>query len=157
MSEDYWDGALWVYQADITNDAMDIAAQSYTVVPGAGNEMEILYGELFNGDTSSRVADVTIDDGANELGRLLALTANAASRHGFSLLFTQTAAGGPASAGPRYIIAGTTRLVANVASVAVSQDTAFGLVCWIRGGVPTVTEAATAGVPVISINTEQVF
>ncbi len=155
MSEGYWDGGTWVYHATITNDAMDAADQVYTVVPGRGNEMEILYGSMFNGDTTDRNSTLEIDDGANRLVRFFSRTHTAGSIASFPYAEDDFTAG--VAAGPRFILGGTMRLVATVAAVAVSQDSALGLVCRIRGSIPIVTEAASAGVPVISINTEQTF
>lgn len=157
MSEDYWDGGTWVYHASITNDAMDAATQTYTIVPGAGNEMEILYGQIFNGDTVARSIVVSIEDNGNELARLIALAAAAASFHSFPASDDPAVASTDLSAGSRLIVSGTMQFVGLVASVAVSQDSLFAVVARIRGGLPTVTEGASAGVPVISINTEQVF
>ncbi len=154
---EYWGGATWVYHASITNDAMDAATQTYTIVPGTGNEMEILYGQLFNGDTVARSIVVSIEDNGNELARLIALAAAAASFHSFPASDDPAVASTDLSAGARLILSGNMALVGLVASVAVSQDSLFGVVARIRGGLPTVTEAASAGTPVISINTEQVF
>ncbi len=156
MSEEYWDGALWVYQADITSDAMDAGDHIYTVVPGAGNELEVLYGSLFNGDTSSRAANIQANDGTNLIKHLGNESLGAGT---FLPIFSV----GPSNTADtilamgRLILAGTLQLVAQVSAVAVNQDTAFALVCRIRGAIPTVTEAMSAGTPVVSINREQVF
>ncbi len=156
MGEDYWDGGTWVYQASITNGAGGAGVQSYTVVPGRGNEMEVLYGEFFNGDTVGVVLTVSVDDGANELAELMSVTADAASRHSFPHSDVSGVAGTHTSAGARIIVAGTMRLIALSASVAASQDTNLGLACRIRGSEPVVTEVG-ASTPTITINTEQVF
>ncbi len=158
MSEDYWDGALWIYQADITNDASDAANHTYTIVPGTGNEMEILYGNIFNGDTVARNTGVRLMDGANTLGWLTQFGSSTGA--GIYRMFpaVNISDNFPITGGKsRLFMAGTMELEAIVTAVAISQDSAFAVVCRIRGGVPTVTETASAGVPVISINTEQVF
>lgn len=155
MSEDYWDGALWIYQADITNGAGGAGDQTYTLTVGTGNELEVLYGEVFNGDTSARVVTVIIDDGTNQITQILNLTAGAGARVAFPVSTTQGDSAGVA-AGARLIVAGTMRIVVRVAAVALSQDSALGLACRIRGGVPSVVEAG-ASTPTININTEQVF
>ncbi len=156
MSEDYWDGGTWVYQADITNDAMDAANQIYTITPGVGNEMEVLYGSLFNGDTSARNGNVRINDPSANLILHLAnesVTAGA---------FIPVLSVGPSNTIDthnygRVILSGAMRLVVTITAVAVSEDSALGLVCRIRGSLPLVIESASAGTPVISINTEQVL
>ncbi len=155
MSEDYWDGALWVYHADITNDAMDAATQSYTIVPGVGNEMELLYGTVLNGDTSARNALVEISDGANRILRIASFSLGAATN--MPLPFKGADNADEVGSWTRFILAGTMQLEVSVAAVAVSQDSALGLCARIRGSLPLVTEAASAGTPVISINTEQVL
>ncbi len=159
MTEGYWDGGNWVYQADITNGAGGAGVQSYTVTAGGGvgGEMEILYGEFFNGDTLGVVLTVSLtDNGANELVELMSLTADAASRHSFPHSDTPAVAGTHLSSGSRIFLAGGMTLVALTASVAASQDTAFALVCRIRGAVPTVVEVG-ASTPTININSERVY
>lgn len=158
MSKDYWAGALWVYQATITSDGADAGDHIYTLTVGAGNELEVLYGTILNGDTSARNVRVDIDDGANRLGQLLfAVAANAAAYQSFPVAPVEAAGGNVSGAGARYIVAGAMRIVATVFAVAVNQDSAFSIVCRIRGGVPTVAETMSAGTPTILINTEQVF
>ncbi len=157
-TEGYWDGALWVYQADITNGAGGAGVHTYTVSLAVGSEYEILYGQIFNGDTVGVLMTVTIDDGtaSQELAQLLSVTADANTRHSFPHSDVAAAAGTHLSAGSRIILAGGLRLRAATASVAASQNTAFSLVCRIRGAVPTVVEVG-ASTPTININTEQVF
>ena len=153
--DSYWNGRTWVYQADITNGGGGAGNHSYTVTVASGNELEVLYGELFNGDTSNRTGEVIIDDGTNQLSRFLSGTINAAARWPFPIADGQAAAG-MSLGGGRVIISGTMRLVATVASVAASENTAFAVVCRIRGGIPTVVEVG-ASTPTININTETIF
>ncbi len=156
MNDEYWSGALWVYQADITNDAMDAATQSYTITPGPGNEMEILPGSaVFNGDTVARTVIIRLLDGdGNVLFTIANISTGAAL---FLSTFSQISSRNEGMIAGRLVLSGTMQLFYQVSSVAVSQDSAASVVARIRGGVPTVAEAATAGVPVISINTERVF
>ncbi len=156
MSKEFWSGATWVYQADITNGAGGAGNHVYTIVPGAGNELQILYGRVLNGDTSSRTATAVIDDGTNELTRFMTLALTAGSAQSFPNAEIGSTGGGSVADGPRFILSGTMRLVVTIAAVAASENTAFGLVCRIVGGVPTVTEAG-ASTPTINVNTEQVF
>ncbi len=157
MSEDYWDGATWVYHSIVANDDQGASTITWLIVPGAGNEMEILYGQLANLDTAGRAVSIAIETDAagEELTRLVVVTLNAGAAVSFPAANVQ-AAGGSAAAPTRFILSGNMRLIATVASVALSQDAEFGLVCRIRGGVPTVTEAG-GGTIVISELTEQVF
>lgn len=155
----YWDGALWVYHADITNNGSNSGNHTYAVVPGAGNEMEVLYGLILNGDASNRTAGVLIKDGAggNIISRILSsFTLNAGISHAYPVADERSATGAGINAGARIIIGGTIELSATFASIAVSQDTAFAIVCRIRGGLPTVTlTSPTDAVEVV--NTNQVF
>lgn len=156
MSEHFWEGAVWVYHADIVNDGSNSGNHIYSIVPGGGNEMEILYGQLVNGDTSARVATIMIDDGANQITRFLALTLGAGGVHGFPISNVVTAAG--AGSGPyvRLIVAGSMRLRANVDAIAVSENTGLAIACRIRGGIPTVTLTSPTDA-VETVNMNQVF
>lgn len=158
MSEDYWDGALWVYHSTITGQAGQGAGDiTWLIVPGGGSEMEILYGEVINGDTAARVANVDIetDQAGERLARLVNTSVSAAEWIDFPVT-DENASSSVAQAGPRYIVAGTMRILVTVTTVAQAEDATLGIVCRIRGGVPTVTEDG-AGTPVITDLTEQVF
>ena len=148
-------GRLFVYQADVTNGAGGAGNQSYTFTPGDGNELEILYGELLNGDTSTRVATLEIDDGTNHLAYLGNESVTAGSRMAFP---TADPPGNDStvSAGAPLLLSGTMRLIVLLASVAASQNSALGLVIRLRGGVPTITEAG-ASTPTINVNVERVY
>lgn len=151
------DGKLWVYQADITNGAGGAGVQSYTVTIPVGSEVELLYGEIFNGDTVGVALTVDIeDDGANEIARLIDVTADAASRHSFPHSDVAAAAGTHLSSGARIIVGGGMTIIGLTASIAASQNSAFALVCRIFGDVPTVAEVG-ASTPTINVNTEKVF
>ncbi len=160
MSEDYWDGALWVFHADIVNDVTNSGPHTYSIVPGAGNEMELLYGTFLNGDTSNRTFQAVIDDGANSLGTFVGdpggITLNLGESHGFPVAEARLAAGTGTAAGQRFIIAGTMRLRFILQAVSVNQDSALGFVCRIRGGLPTVTLTSPTDAAE-TVNTNQVF
>src|SRR5947208_4417330 len=66
-------GKTWVFQGTVAEDATGgTHVCSLTVTPGAGNEMKVLYGEITIGNTAtSQTPFVGIDDGTNELTRLL--------------------------------------------------------------------------------------
>jgi len=137
------------------NGAGGAGDNGYTVTVGLGSEIEVLYGELFNGDTSNRTAVVDISDGTNRLGTLINGTLNAGARSTFPGANPFAAAGNPGTP-TRIILSGAMVITATVLAVAASQDSALGLVCRIRGPVPTVVEAG-ASTPTITINTERVF
>ncbi len=157
MSEDYWDGALWVYHADIVNTAGGAGGHSYTVAPAVGSEMEVLYGSFQNGDTLGRLLYVNIDDGTNLLTRLLGQRTVTAG-HAVSFPQGNIAVDDQAGLAPdgRTILSGPMTVVAIAEAIAVSQDTAFGIVCRIRGGIPTVALIGP-GAAVETVNTNQVM
>lgn len=140
--EDYWHGATWCYHATITNDGSNSGNHVYVVVPGVGNEMEILYGEITQGDAAGRVAFVRIDAGAGTsvMGRLIR-----SATIGAGLIRSYPNGGGGSAdddsigAGARLIVSGAMRIVAQVAAIAVSENTAFALVARVRNGPGTVT------------------
>lgn len=157
MSEEYWEGATWVYHADITNDGANSGSHIYLVVPGVGNELEILYGEVDNDDTATRSVFGTIeDDSGNFLYRVIpdAMAATAGTVISFPVTDEVGADAGGAS--NRLILSGTMAFRVTVAAIAVSQDTAFGIVCRIRGAPPTVTLISPTDA-VETVNTNKVF
>ncbi len=157
MSEDYWDGAMWAYEADITNGAGGAGENSYLISPGAGNEMEIFNGVFFNGDSSPRIMTILMEGpSAEKLAMLLDLQVNAGTEHPLNTVDEAAQGDTFTSSGARMPIGGTMRLAMRVAAVAASQDTAFGCFARIRGGLPIVTEAGIS-TPTININLEQVF
>ncbi len=154
MSGGYWEGATWVFNADITNDGSNSGTHEYDVSPGAGNEMEILYGMLRNDDAAGRVTRVVITDATTnrEIANLAQKDQTLAA--GAPVSFPN--AGGAVThvaAGSRLILSGGLTLHAQVAAVAVSQDTEFSIVARIRGGVPTVVlTSPTDAVETVNLN-----
>ncbi len=121
--------------------------------------MQILYGQLVNGDTSTRTADIRIDDaaGGDIVTTLVRVSTAAAGFQAFPQNYSPAAAGTNAGGGGgRFILAGAMSLHADVDAVGAGQDATFSVAARIRGAVPTVTEAGNS-TPTITINTEQVF
>lgn len=151
MIEKYWDGATWVYQADITNDGSNSGNHDYSLTQGEGDEMEVLYGNVLNGDVASRTVTLEVRDPSGEvLYRMELVSVGAGVYTNFP---HGDAAPATAAQAKRLILSGPMILFARVASVATSQDSAFGIVARIRGGVPTVTLASpTDAVEVVNTN-----
>lgn len=157
---EYWDGALWIYHATITNDGSNSGIHEYDLVPGVGNELEVLYGRLNNGDASNRVVHgyVKDADGGNILASVIGddsgTNLNAARALSFPFAQAEDSSNGQAfAAGVRFFLAGAMSLNLTLAAIAVSQDTSLGLVCRIRGGVPTVIlTSPTDAVEVVNTN-----
>lgn len=139
------DWATWVYAADVTNDGSNSGTHKYDTTPGAGNVMEILYGQLRNNDTSTRTGFARVQDpsGVLELGRLAASLAITAASH-MPFPVTDELVVGGSSLG-RWIVSGTLILSTELLSVATSQDSAFHIACLISGGLPTVTITSPTG------------
>ena len=152
MNDDKW--ALWIYQADITNGAGGAGDQTYTLTVGVGNELEVLYVRVLQGDPTSRLVLAQIDDGTNQGPRLIG---GSTAQDTFRQWPT---AGSSADDGvlgsARLLMAGAMRLIVTIQAVALSENTACWIGCRIRSGVPTVVESG-ASTPTININSEAVF
>lgn len=152
---DSWPGGnTWVYHANITNDGANSGDHTYTVVPGALNEALLMYGLLDNDDTSNRTGFVRITDGTVIVGNLLfSQTLNSGTSHGFPTTSAAAATGNGVDPAHPLMLSGTMELVATVSAIAVSQDTAFGIVMRIRGPAPTVTlTSPTSAVEVVDVD-----
>ncbi len=159
MSEDHWEGATWVFHADITNDGTNSGDHVYAVVPGGGNEMEILYGRVLNGDTSSRtiIVEIGSDSTPSEILALMVPTTSITAGSTIPFPTTDEFSNSSAVQGvSRWLIAGTMALFVQVAAVAINQDTAFSVVGRVRGGVPTATLTSPTDA-VETVNVNQVF
>jgi len=154
-----WEGATWAFQGTIANGAGGAGDQTYAVTPGEGNELEVLYGEVLNGDTVARNVSVQVDDGTNIFAFVPwnGLSLGAGSRQGFPQAITGTSANLLGAVPTRLIVSGSMRLLVTVAAVAASQDSALGLVARLRGPtLPTVTLAG-ASTPTLTTNVNRVF
>lgn len=150
--EGYWDGALWAYHADITNDGSNSGNHLYSLVPGAGNELEFLQGTLFNGDAVGRTGLAIIHDaaGGNVLHTLRSVSIAATDFLDLPNLSSGSNASGMSN---RIFVAGTMDLLFQVNAMAVSKESRCGIVCRIRGGLPTVTLTSPAdAVEVVNMN-----
>lgn len=151
--DEYWDGATWAYQAEIVNAAA-AGNHTYDISSGEGSEFEIIGGQLLQGDTVSRTAHIRIDDGTTTIIDIFPSTSTAA---GTLIKFPSTLANDARILVARpWIVSGTLRLIATVESVGANDDSTLGLICRIRGSVPTATETGGAGATVNN-NVERVF
>ncbi len=152
MSEDYWDGAIFVFEGTVLTDGSNAGTASLTITPGDGNEFEVLYGFIEHTDAASRFVLAAIrDDGARELARLISNSfANSIQ------MFPQDGAGGTEVGPARLIVAGIMDLRLEVQSMSVNDTATFVAVLRIRGGVPTTTLAGPTG-STDTKNTDKVF
>ncbi len=129
----------WVYQANVTNDGSNSGNHDYVVTPGAGNEMEILYGGITNDDTSARTTEVRIrDDDDNILVKLIKVASTGVGETRPFPALGASGADDSVASGSRLIVTGAMNVLARVSAVAISQDSMFTIVCRIKGGIPTV-------------------
>lgn len=154
MGQDYWDGALWVFQGTVLTDGSNSGTASLRVDPGVGNEFEVLYGHIRHSDASSRSVQVIVRDASDNEVAFLLNTSGTANVFGFPQ--SGSGAGIGSAGGSRYIVAGTMDLFLSVGSMSVSDTATFGVVCRIRGGVPTAALAGPTG-STDTINTDRVF
>ncbi len=136
MSEEYWDGALWVYHADITRDGSTSGTDTIDIVPGAGNEMEVLYGMISHDDGTGRQVRAAIS--TDNVAERITYLANGVVTSSF-MDFPQEGASGNESGPSRKVVAGPMTLRLTIESLAVGKKAIYAVVCRIRGAVPTVT------------------
>lgn len=152
MSEEYWEGALFIYQSDIVNGAGGGGNISVVISPGVGNEMEVLMAEILNGDSSSRVlAGRTRNEDADKLRSIFSVNTAAGGNQAWPHGRTDQI-GGPG----KLILSGDMDLFLLAESVAASQNASFSMEARLRGGVPTITESGNS-TPTITINSERVL
>lgn len=156
-TEEYWEGRLFLYHGEITNGAGGGGNISWVIIPGRGNELELLYGHLQNGDTAGRTGSINIEtDTSGELvTRPLTSSSFAAGARRFFPVAEPSADN--TTAGPaRWIISGIQRISVTMGAVAASENAVFSFAARLRGGMPGITEAGNS-TPTIAINVEQVF
>ena len=155
---DYWGGSLYVYQATIIGSAA--ASHRYDIEPGEGNEFQMLWGTLFNGDTTARSPSSLIysdDTFSFVLTRFLnTSTIGAGSYRNFPADASYGSDAGQ-SAASRILMAGKMVLRVQLSSVAISQDSALAFACRLRGDPPTVTRSVTSGIDSGVVNVDELY
>lgn len=153
-----WPGGLtYVFQGTIAEDATaGTHVCTLTITPGVGNEMQVLYGEILDGNTAtSQSIIVSIDDGTNEVFRYISDSSTTAQQR-FCFPWNPTAASARGST-DKALVSGAMRLILQVQTAAVSVTQTFAVVCRIHGAKPTAVLADTVGTPVLTTNTDAVF
>lgn len=144
--EQYWDGATWLYSALVTNDGDNSGTHTYAVVPGTGNELEIIGGFLENRDSAGRTGNAIIDEtaGGTAIARLIGENESIAAgveRHYGPTATTATTY----LQGDRIKISGSMEITFGLSAVAVSLASRFTMIARIRGAIPTVTITSPTG------------
>src|SRR5439155_8367768 len=110
---------------------------SLTVTPGAGNEFQLIGGSIIVGNGAANITDVIVDDGTNELYRLLFLNTSLAAftRTSFPNVLTSAAgAGMQTSAYLPVVVSGTMRLRLQVSTATISLTHTFAVAVRVKGG-----------------------
>ena len=136
---------LYMFYGTVVNGAGGAGTNSYTVQPGEGNILEIIDGAIENGDTSTRAVTARIDTGTNTelIGGGIIQSENLAAGNFMGLWRALSGPTVPAPTG-RQVLGGLMRLIVTIASVAASEDTAFGFYAWLYGAEPTITLAGAS-------------
>lgn len=159
--------ATWVFQGTIAEDATaGTHVCTLTVSPGAGNELQVIGGEIQVGNTATaQFARAAITDGTtheiiplfnpNNGSGTTALLFYPFPQNGSSVA-TNTLASTVGPSGGFYV-SGTEALVLTVQTAAVSVTQVFAVQCRIKGAMPTATLADTVGAPVLTTNVSAIF
>lgn len=151
---DYWGGSTWVYNSTILNAAL--GAQTVTVIPGEDNEMELLYGSMFNLTGGNITGTVRIrDPDGNQLLILYRGVSNSSNALGWPTNSNSTTNALPA-AGSRFLISGEMKLELEMGAVPDTKSVEYSVVGRVRGEAPTVVEDG-AGVFVPTVRTNRFF
>jgi hypothetical protein len=143
----YWEGATFIYYIRIVNDGSNSGNHEIEISPGVGNELEILYGSIFNGDTAARTI-LCIIQGQDSSEYSYLLPRNFSLGAGLKVPFPVTdevEGGGALSGARRLIVSGDMKLYVRIASVGLSQDSEFGVIMRTRGDAPAVTVTSPTG------------
>ena len=155
-------GRTYVFQGTVLEDATGgTHIASLTMAPGAGNEVQLLYGQVIEGNTTTaQTTAIFIDDGTNVLGQFIFAGSTAASViHNIPISATAGAANANNGTGmfQPFLVSGAMRFVMRVTTAAVSITHTFSIVLRVWGDSPTFTLADTVGTPTLTTNTSGFF
>lgn len=158
---DTWPGGYpYVIQATVQEDGtVGTHICTLTVTPGAGNEMQLLYGSITAGAGAANIVSIQILDASagNEIATLVAAL-SLASGAKFSFPFTGTqATGSQLNVVSPILVSGTMALKMTLSTATVSLAHTFAVVLRVRADAPTATLADTVGAPTLTFNTNKFF
>lgn len=144
-----WAGRTWVHDQTVTNGATGGASTiGILVVPGKGNEMELISAIVQNLDAVNRFSRILILTPAGAVMDIPNITLQniPAGHQGFPVPGPEDALpSSDESFGPgRRIISGEMQLQMQNLATDASQDARFGIVARVRGRKPTVTAEGNA-------------
>jgi len=157
-------GATWVFQGSVAEDATaGTHVCTLTVTPGAGNEMQVLYGRILEGNTATAQLPIArITDGTNLLADFINGIVDTSANIGRS--FPSLVA--PANNANQFVgtvmqsnlmVSGTQVLLLQVSTAAVSVTQTFAVVARIKGEKPTAVLNDTIGTSTNTVNTNHTF
>ena len=157
-------GRTYVFRGTVGEDATaGTHVSSLTITPGAGNEIQMLYGRIQNGNTAtSQTMAAYVDDGTSQLTIYLSMAdTSALVQRSFPTITALTtnvnAYAQLAPYTPGFVVSGTMRVVLQVTTTAVSVTQAFTIVLRVFGDSPTFTLADTVGTPTLTTDTSGFF
>ena len=154
-------GRTYVFQGTVLEDATaGTHVTSLTVVPGAGNEMQVLYGRLVNGNTATaQTMQAYVTDGTNIVSLFInQQDTSALISRSFPMLINSTTNVSNSAVGVYpFVVSGTQTLYLSLSTTAVSVTQTFAVVLRVWGDSPTFTLADTVGTPTLTTNTSGFF
>jgi hypothetical protein len=152
-------GRTYVFQGTVAEDGTaGTHVSSLVVSPGAGNEMQIIAGEINAGNGAANLTNAIVDDGTNNIYRLIPSNLSLAANENVS--FPTTSKGvtlNHASSPGAYFVSGAMRLRLSISTATVSLTHGFAVACRFKGAKPTAALADTIGSPTLTTNTDAVF
>lgn len=165
---EYANGATWVFQGTVAEDATaGTHVSTITITPAVGNGIELAFGSIVTGATATaQTADAIIDDGTNLITSVFnaekIAESSASTVYPFPMpnatpaTFLTNISGLQSFIPVR--ISGTMRLILRVSTTAVSVTQTFAVSCRLKGtALPTVALADSVGTPTLTTNTNAVF
>ena len=139
---------MWTFRVTFLNDGSTSGTHQVDIQPGDGNICVLLGGSFDNGDGSARNSNLNKNNAdGNAVRHLLGGTAVSVGAGAVRNFPTSeaTADENAASSPPPIVFAGTEKLVWQLLSVAVNENSIFAVEMLVSGGPPTVTLTSPNG------------
>lgn len=135
---------LWQYRATIVNDGVTAGDHELRALPNIGNEFFIVVATVFNGDAAARSFVISLRNPDADIiadMRRAVVTIGAGGTEAWPI----NATAADVSIQGMLPVAGSVDYFAEVAAVAINENTAFTILAVCRGRPPTVTLTSPAG------------
>lgn len=142
MGDGYWEGALYLFHSKVETDGSNSGNISWDISPGTGNEFEVLYGFIDNGDAlAARIARVRIlSDSDDTILQIMSESLGAQVRKEWPNKDNEFEPGLG-----RLFVGGNMSLFGIVQAVGVNQVATFACALRIRGRKPSPTISGPTG------------